>query len=156
MITMDKNKIPAKRVGIVSLKLVKESSVLYETRTISSPYDSYKLIKNFLIDSDREKFVVACLDTKNQPVNISVVSIGNVNSAIVHPREVFKVAMLSNASKIICFHNHPSGNLKCSKEDENITNRLKECGEILGIELVDHIIVGDNDTYFSFKENCMM
>ena len=153
---MDKNKIPAKRVGIVSLKLVKESSVLYETRTISSPYDSYKLIKNFLIDSDREKFVVACLDTKNQPVNISVVSIGNVNSAIVHPREVFKVAMLSNASKIICFHNHPSGNLKCSKEDENITNRLKECGEILGIELVDHIIVGDNDKYFSFKENCMM
>ena len=153
---MDKKKIPAKRVGIVSLKLVKEQSVLYETRVISNPYDAYKLIKNFLIDSDREKFVVACLDTKNQPVNISVVSIGSVNSAIVHPREVFKVAMLSNASKIICFHNHPSGNLKCSKEDENITNRLKECGEILGIELVDHIIVGDNNTYFSFKENCMM
>ena len=153
---MDKKKIPAKRVGIVSLKLVKESSVLYETRKISSPYDAYKLIKNFLIDSDREKFVVACLDTKNQPVNISVVSIGSVSSTIVHPREVFKVAMLSNASKIICFHNHPSGNLKCSKEDENITNRLKECGEILGIELVDHIIVGDNNTYFSFKENCMM
>ena len=156
MITIDKKKIPAKRVGIVSLKLVKESSVLYETRTISSPYDAFKLIKNFLINSDREKFVVACLDTKNQPVNISVVSIGSVNSSIVHPREVFKVAMLSNASKIICFHNHPSGNLKCSKEDENITNWLKECGEILGIELVDHIIVGDNDTYFSFKENCMM
>ena len=153
---MDKKKIPVKRVGIVSLKLVKESSVLYETRKISSPYDAYKLIKNFLIDSDREKFVVACLDTKKQPVNISVVSIGSVNSVIVHPREVFKVAMLSNASKIICFHNHPSGNLKCSKEDENITNRLKECGEILGIELVDHIIIGDNDTYFSFKENCMM
>ena len=153
---MDKKKIPAKRVGIVSLKLIKENSVLYETRIIRSPYDAYKLIKNFLIDSDREKFVVACLDTKNQPVNISVVSMGSVNSAIVHPREVFKVSMLSNASKIICFHNHPSGNLKCSKEDENITNRLKECGEILGIELVDHIIVGDNDTYFSFKENCMM
>ena len=153
---MDKKKIPAKRVGIVSLKLVKESSVLYETRKISSPYDAYKLIKNFLIDSDREKFVVACLDTKNQPANISVISIGSVNSSIVHPREVFKVAILSNASKIICFHNHPSGNLKCSKEDENITNRLKACGEILGIELVDHIIVGDNDKYFSFKENCMM
>ncbi len=153
---MDKKKIPAKRVGIVSLKLVKESSVLYETRKISSPYDAYKLIKNFLIDSDREKFVVACLDTKNQPANISVISIGSVNSSIVHPREVFKVAILSNASKIICFHNHPSGNLKCSKEDENITNRLKACGEILGIELVDHIIVGDNDAYFSFKENCMM
>lgn len=153
---MNKNKIPAKRVNIVSLKLVKESSVLYETRKISSPYDAYKLVKNFLIDSDREKFVVACLDTKNQPVNIQVVSVGSVNQSIVHPREVFKVAILSNASKIICFHNHPSGNLTYSQEDESITNRLKECGEILGIELIDHIIVGDNETYFSFKENCKM
>lgn len=151
---MNKKKVPAKRVDIVSLKLVKESSVLYETRKISNPYDAYKLIKNFLVDSDREKFVVACLDVKNQPLSIQIVSIGSVNSAIVHPREVFKVAILSNASKIICFHNHPSGNTNFSKEDENITNRLKECGEILGIELVDHIIVGDNGTYFSFKENC--
>lgn len=153
---MDNKKIPAKRVGIVSLKLVKESSVLYETRKISNPYDAYTLVKNFLVDSDREKFVVACLDTKNQPVNISIVSIGSVNSIVVHPREVFKVAVLSNASKIIFFHNHPSGNLNYSKEDETITNRLKECGEILGIELVDHIIVGDNNEYFSFKENFLM
>lgn len=153
---MDKKKIPAKRVDIVSLKLVKESTVLYETRRISTPYDAYKLIQDFLVDSDREKFVVACLDVKNQPVSIQVVSIGSVNQSIVHPREVFKVAILSNASKIICFHNHPSGNITCSKEDKNITNRLKECGEILGIELVDHIIVGDNDTYFSFKENGKM
>ena len=148
-----KKKISAKRVDIVSLKVVKESSVLYETRKISNPYDAYKLVKNFLIDSDREKFIVACLDTKNQPTNIHLVSIGSLNSAIVHPREVFKVAMLSNASNIICFHNHPSGNINPSGEDENITRRLKECGEILGIGLVDHIIVGDNDKYFSFKEN---
>lgn len=148
-----KKKILAKRVDIVSLKIVKESSVLYETRKISNPYDAYKLAKDFLIDSDREKFIVACLNTKNQPVNMQVVSIGSLNSAIVHPREVFKVAMLSNASNIICFHNHPSGNIDPSVEDENITRRLKECGDILGIGLVDHIIVGDNDTYFSFKEN---
>ena len=150
---MNKNKIHAKRVDIVSLKLVKESSVLYETRKISNPYDAYRLIKNFLVDSDREKFVVVCLDTKSQPVSIEIVSIGTVNSAMVHPREVFKVAVLSNASKIICFHNHPSGNTNFSKEDEVITNRLKKCGEILGIELVDHIVVGDDDKYFSFKEN---
>lgn len=148
-----KKKVSAKRVDIVSLKIVKESSVLYETRKISNPYDAYKLAKDFLIDSDREKFIVACLNTKNQPVNMQVVSIGSLNSAIVHPREVFKVAMLSNASNIICFHNHPSGNIDPSVEDENITRRLKECGDILGIGLVDHIIVGDNDTYFSFKEN---
>ena len=150
---MSNKKIPAKRVDIVSLKLVKESSVLYETRKISDPYDAYRLVKNFLADSDREKFVVVCLDTKNQPVSIEIVSIGTVNSAIVHPREVFKVAVLSNASKIICFHNHPSGSTNFSKEDEVITNRLQKSGEILGIELVDHIVVGDNDKYFSFKEN---
>ena len=107
-------------------------------------------------DYDREAIVVLNLNVKGKPINASITSLGTLNSSIAHPREVFKVAMLSNASKIICFHNHPSGNLKCSKEDENITNRLKECGEILGIELVDHIIIGDNDTYFSFKENCMM
>ena len=148
-----KKKIPAKRVNVVSLKVVKESSVLYETRNITNHYDAFRLVKSFLENSDREKFVVACLDTKNQPINIQVVSIGSLNSAIVHPREVFKVAMLSNASSIICFHNHPSGNIDPSVEDENITRRLKECGEILGIGLIDHIILGDRDRYFSFKEN---
>ncbi|VIG08766.1 DNA repair protein RadC [Clostridioides difficile] len=150
---MDKNKTHAKRVDIVSLKLVKERSILYETRKISNPYDAYRLVRNFLVDSDREKFVVVCLDTKSQPVSIEVVSVGTVNSAIVHPREVFKVAILTNASKIICFHNHPSGNTNFSKVDEDITKRLQKCGEILGIELVDHIVVGDDDKYFSFKEN---
>ena len=151
---MNNKRIPAKRVDIVSLKLVKESSVLYETRKISNPYDAYRLAKNFLKDSDREKFVVVCLDTKNQPVSIEVVSIGTVNSAMVHPREVFKIAILSNASKIICFHNHQSGNTDFSREDEVITKRLQQCGEILGIELVDHIVIRDDDKYFSFKENC--
>ncbi|WP_195336363.1 JAB domain-containing protein [Paraclostridium bifermentans] len=145
--------MPAKRVDIVSLKLVKESSVLYKTRKISNPYDAYRLVKNFLADSDREKFVVVCLDIKNQPVSIEVVSIGTVSSTMVHPREVFKVAVLTNASKIICFHNHPSGNTNFSNEDEVITKKLHKCGEILGIELTDHIVVGDDDKYFSFKEN---
>ena len=119
-----KKKIQAKRVDIVSLKVVKESSVLYETRKITNPYDAYKLVKSFLIDSDREKFIVVCLDTKNQPVNMQVISIGSLNSAIVHPREVFKVAILTNAFKIICFHNHQSGNTDFSREDEVITKRL--------------------------------
>ena len=121
---INKKKTLDKRVDIVSLKLVKESSVLYETRKISNPYDAYKLAKNFLVDSDREKFVVVCLDTKNQPVSIEVVSIGTINSAMVHPREVFKVAILTNAFKIICFHNHHSGNTDFSREDEVITKRL--------------------------------
>ena len=147
------NKVQAKRVNVVSLKVVKESSVLYKTRKISNPYDVYRLVKNFLIDSDREKSVVACLDTKNQPVSIEVVSVGIVNSAIVHPREVFKTIAIMNESKIICFHNYPSGNVAISKEDESITEKLIKSGEVLRIQLVDHIIVGDNDKYFSFKGN---
>lgn len=150
---MNKKETPAKRVDIVSLKLVKENSILYETRKISNPYNAYRLVKNFLADSDREKFVVVCLDIKNKPVSIEVVSIGTLSSTMVHPREVFKVAVLTNASKIICFHNHPSGNANFSNEDEVITKKLHKCGEILGIELIDHIVVGDDDKYFSFKEN---
>ena len=123
---------------------------------IEHPLHAYYLLKEELENEKRELFVVILQDVKGYVICHEVVSIGTLSQTLVHPREVFKVAMLSNASKIICFHNHPSGNLKCSKEDENITNRLKECGEILGIELVDHIIIGDNDTYFSFKENCMM
>ncbi|WP_331490519.1 JAB domain-containing protein [Metaclostridioides mangenotii] len=137
---MNKKQLSAKRVNIVSLKIVKEQSVLFKDRKISNPYDAYKLAKQFLENCDREKFIVACLDTKNQPTSIQVVSVGSLDSSIVHPREVFKVAILSNASKVICLHNHPSGNTKYSKEDEEITKRLKKCGEILGIEVIDHII----------------
>ena len=97
--------------------------------------------------------MMLCLNSKNEPTNLSVISMGTVNSSLIHPREVFKIAILSNASKIMLAHNHPSGNINPSGEDENITRRFKECGEILGIGLVDHIIVGDRDRYFSFKEN---
>ena len=143
----------AKRINIVSIKMVKGSSFLYQTRQILSPKDAYEMIKEQLEGLDGEQFIIACLNTKNEPTNISVVSLGTLNKAIVHPREVLKTAILSNAASIMAFHNHPSGNINPSGEDENITRRLKECGEILGIGLVDHIIVGDNDTYFSFKEN---
>lgn len=99
----------AKRVNIVSEKLVKESSMLYKQRRVRSPQDSYELFREYLGEVDREHFVVACLDTKNQPTNISTVHIGSLNASIVHPREVMKTAILSNAASIICCHPHPSG-----------------------------------------------
>lgn len=99
----------AKRVNIVSVKLVKESSMLYKQRRVRSPQDSYELFREYLGEVDREHFVVACLDTKNQPTNISTVHIGSLNASIVHPREVMKTAILSNAASIICCHPHPSG-----------------------------------------------
>ena len=132
----------AKRINIVSIKMVKESSFLYQTRTISSPKDAYEMIKERLEDSDREQFIIACLNTKNEPTNISVVSVGTLNKAIVHPREVFKTAILSNAEIIVAFHNHPSGETTPSQQDIQLTNRLYEAGELLGIKLLDHLIIG--------------
>ncbi|MFQ9564231.1 MAG: JAB domain-containing protein [Faecalibacillus intestinalis] len=142
----------AKRVDVVSIKMVKESSVKYESRTIGNPSDIYLLVKGFLEGFDREKLLVICLNTKNQPINISTVSIGTLNTSLVHPREVFKTAILSNSSKIALAHNHPSGDITPSKEDEFVTKRIQQAGVILGIELIDHLIVVD-DEYYSFKEN---
>ena len=141
----------AKRINIVSIKMVKESSFLYQTRTISSPKDAYEMIKDQLQDLDREQFIIACLNTKNEPTNITVVSVGTLNKAIVHPREVFKTAILSNAASIMAFHNHPSGETTPSQQDIQLTHRLYEAGELLGIKLLDHLIIGDG-TFTSLKE----
>ena len=140
-----------KRINIVSIKLVKESSFLYQTLTISSPKDAYEMVKEQLEGLDREQFIIACLNTKNEPTNISVVSVGTLNKAIVHPREVFKTAILSNAASIMAFHNHPSGETTPSQQDIQLTNRLYEAGELLGIKLLDHLIIGDG-TFTSLKE----
>ena len=84
------------------------------------------MIKEQLAGLDREQFIIACLNTKNEPMNISVVSVGTLNKAIVHPREVFKTAILSNAASIMAFHNHPSGETTPSQQDIQLTNRLYE------------------------------
>lgn len=141
----------SKRVDIVSIRMVKEQSFLYPNRKISSPEDGKVLFQNLLEDKDKEHFLVACLNTKNEVNSVEIVSIGSLNASIVHPREVFKSAILSNAASILVCHNHPSGHVHPSKEDISITERLREAGMILGIPVIDHIILGENSTY-SFKE----
>ncbi|MCU4961683.1 MULTISPECIES: JAB domain-containing protein [Bacillaceae] len=141
----------AKRVNVVSLKLVRESSILYKERSVRSPEDGYQLMKLFLADKDREHFIVASLDTKNQPVSINICHIGSLNASLVHPREVMKSAIISNAASIICGHNHPSGLPEPSKEDIEVTKRLVEAGKIIGIDVLDHLIVGD-ESFMSLKE----
>lgn len=140
-----------KRVNIVSIKLIKESSMKYKHRRIRSPQDSYEIFKEFLGEVDREYFVVLCLDTKNQPTNITVAHIGSLNASIVHPREVMKTAILSNAASIICCHPHPSGDPTPSPEDIQVTERLVEAGNIIGVDILDHIVIGDN-CFISLKE----
>ena len=141
----------AKRINIVSIKMVKESSFQYLARQILSPNGAYQMIKEQLEGLDREQFIIACLNTKNEPTNISVVSVGSLNKAIVHPREVFKTAILSNAASIMAFHNHPSGETTPSQQDIQLTNRLYEAGELLSIKLLDHLIIGDG-SFTSLKE----
>jgi len=147
----NEKRVPAKRVDIVSLRLVKETSLLYKDRAIRSPEDGYNLFKQFLGELDREYFVVMCLDVKNQPTAINICHIGSLNASIVHPREVMKTAILSNSASILVLHNHPSGNPLESPEDIEVTKRLAEAGRIIGIELLDHLIVGDNN-FISLKE----
>ena len=141
-----------KRIQVVRIQMVKERNEYYYDKAIRSPEDAYKILREFIGDADREMFVVACLNNKNEIANLSVVHMGSLNASIVHPPEVFKIAILSNAASIICAHNHPSGHPEPSREDIEVTKRLAEAGKLLGIELLDHIIVGD-ERYFSMEEH---
>jgi DNA repair protein RadC len=148
----DHKSIPAKRVNIVSVKLCRESSLLYKPRYISTPKDAAVLVKDFLAFSDREVVVAVYLDTKNQPTAISTISVGTLNSSLVHPREVFKGAVLSNAAGMVIAHNHPSGVPEPSQDDIAITKRLDEAGKIMGIGLIDHVIIGGEGQWVSLRE----
>lgn len=141
----------SKRVDIVSLKMVKEKSLLYCNRRVRSPQDGAELFREFLGEVDREHFLVMCLNTKNEPTHLNVCHIGSLNASIVHPREVLKPAILSNAASIMVCHNHPSGECTPSPEDIEVTERLKKAGAIVGIELLDHIILGGGG-FLSLKE----
>ena len=139
-------------IPVVSIKMVKENEFKCYRKKISTPNDCYDLISNFLKDMDREYFIVVTVDTKNIVTSININSIGNLNSSIVHPREVFKTAILSNSASVIVAHNHPSGDTTPSDEDIAVTRRLKESGSILGIQLLDHIIVGEDGEYISLRK----
>lgn len=139
------------RINIVTIKMEKVKSMLVENKNVTSPKEVYKIIAEYLKGVDREHLVLLTLDTKNVITSITTISIGSLNTSIVHPREVFKTAILSNAASIILAHNHPSGDSTPSKEDINITDRIKESSKILGIDLLDHLIIGD-DNYISLKE----
>lgn len=104
-------------------------------------------LRPFFAGLDREQFLVCCLDAKNAIIGVNVVSIGSVTLSIVHPREVFKPAILLNSCGIIAAHNHPSGDPTPSAEDRTLTGRLRQAGELLGITLLDHIVLGDNRIY---------
>ena len=118
---------------------------------IQSARDVFEYASQRLIANQQEQFMILLLDSKNRIVKDEVISIGTLNASIIHPREVFKSAIRESANSIILVHNHPSGDPEPSAEDEQITKKLFEAGELLNIKVLDHIIVG-KDKFWSFKE----
>jgi len=118
---------------------------------ISSPADVDGLLRGRIANLDRENFVAVLLNTKNEVIGYPTISVGTLSASLVHPREVFKPAIRASAASIVLAHNHPSGKVGPSREDREVTRRLTEAAQILGIEVLDHVILGDG--YFSMKEH---
>jgi DNA repair protein RadC len=138
---------------VYKVVLVRESSIPIHDIRLRNSEDAAHLIRTYLAGVDREHFIVLMVNRKNEAIGINTVSVGSLSGSIVSPREVFKPAILRNAAALICAHNHPSGDPKPSTEDHGITKRLHEAGNLLDIELLDHIIVGDGTTaYYSFAD----
>jgi DNA repair protein RadC len=114
---------------------------------INNDQDAYELVKEEMVNSDREIFLSIMLTVRNELIGVETVSIGSVTASILMPREVFKSAILANAVSVILCHNHPSGDLTPSREDISVTKKLIETGELLGIKVLDHLIV----THKGFK-----
>lgn len=142
-------------VSVVSIQLVRERKLDYPEagKALNQPEAVCDLFGAlFGGEPDREHVVAIMLDTRHRPTSVTVVSQGTLDSSLVHPREVFKAAILSNAAGIILVHNHPSGDVTPSPEDLAITRRLERAGAIMGIKFVDHVVVGGDD-FLSMKRS---
>jgi DNA repair protein RadC len=135
------------------LELVCESGADEPEETIlRTSTDVARLLSRVFAGVDREMFVVVLLDAKHRPIGINTVSLGSLTATTVHPRETFKAAIAGNAAALLLGHLHPSGDPEPSVEDREITRRLRDAGELLGIRVLDHVIVGAGDRHYSFVD----
>lgn len=123
--------------------------------TVRSPEDGADFVMEEMRVLNQEHFVAVFLNTKNQVIHKSTIFIGSLNASIVHPREVFKEAVRRSAASLICFHNHPSGDPSPSQEDIDVTKRLVFCGKMIGVDVLDHIVIGDRK-FISLKQKGLM
>ncbi len=148
---MSKQKKLFSFISQVEVSMVREVQISNPKYKDSEEVASSEFAQN-LLKSDREKFICIHLNIKNQIISFEVASTGSLTSSIVHPREVYKGAILSNAASVIFMHNHPSGDPEPSNDDMEITKRLEKAGNILGINVLDHIIVASGG-FYSFRKN---
>ena len=140
--------IPRYRVSVV-----KESESAWADKpAIHAPADVHTLLAPIFADMDREALYTVLLDSKNRILGLNLVSLGILDSSLVHPREVFKPAIVLGAAAIILAHNHPSGDPTPSAEDKRVTERIAEVGKLIGIDLLDHVVIGDTSRWVSLKE----
>jgi len=134
----------------IRTKLVIEGQNEYKPLKFSCSEDVYNAFKN-LHETDREKFYAIHLDTKNNVIGVDMVSQGSLSSSPVHPREVYKPAILNSAASVILVHSHPSGESEPSVSDRELTKQLEQVAEVMGIEVLDHVIIGRGE-YYSFAD----
>lgn len=137
------------RVRMVELRLVAEAKAHYR---VIGPADVARLVQEMVGDADREHFVAIYLDARHRATHVQTVAIGHLTGALVHPREVFKGALLANASALVVGHNHPSGDPSPSPEDRAVHDRLRNAGQLIGVELLDAVIVGSGRSFYSLAD----
>jgi DNA repair protein RadC len=138
------------------IMLVKESEDSFTTYPkFQNSRELFQSFREELAALDREHFFLITLDSKNRTIGYHTISVGSLSSSLVHPREVFKPAILENSAAVIFLHNHPSGDPAPSREDRDCSNRLVEASKILGIRVLDHIIFGESD-YYSFADTGLL
>lgn len=140
-----------------SVRLVREGAVKSETKMADNPGRVAEIIRAYWKEGelDREHMVCLMLNARNQVVGLNTVSVGTLSASLVHPREVFKPAVMLGAAAVVVVHNHPSGECVPSPEDRETTRRLTRAGQIMGIPLLDHVII-TADSFFSFREGGLM
>jgi len=146
-----KNKAATLMAAFELSRRIQIQSKWMSDQKITSPQDVADIFIPLLRDEVKEKFLIVCLNSANKIIRYEVISIGSLNSSVVHPREVFKAAIDNNSASIILIHNHPSGNPEPSNEDISITKKIVESGKIMDIPVFDHIIIAGNK-YTSFVE----
>ena len=143
------------KLNQVAIRMVDMPPLLSDI-PMDNPQAAVEVMADMLKDYDREVLAIINMRSDLKPINMNIVSMGAVDQSIAHPREILKSSILSNATYTMLIHNHPSGRLVPSADDITITDRMNKIADLIGIELVDHIIVGPGKDYFSFKENkCM-
>lgn len=140
------------RIPIYQVKLVRDGSLTAERKKIDAPATAANVLHQYFDGADREHFVVLLLDTRHQIIGIHTVTVGVLDASLIHPREIFKPAILANAAAIILAHNHPSGDPNPSSEDRAITRQITAAGRLMGIPILDHLIIGDKPRYVSLHD----